>query len=118
MMNIYRVYQIDLKKPYGDTDNMGYFRTIADAKAFVRSRAPKCRVKHADVLNGKWRMERRNIQQSPVGDTVGYYPKGHPEEFDTWFITRIYIPPGKDGICKTFNHESKFVLDVLAKMVA
>jgi len=113
-MNIYRVYQ---SNPNGvpDTDNMGYFRTIADAKAFVRSRAPKCRVKHSDALNGQWTMERRNIQETPAGDTIGYYPKGHYKEFDTWLIKRIEIPAGKDGICRTFKNESWFMMDVLAQ---
>jgi len=113
-MNIYRVYQ---SNPNGvpDTDNMGYFRTIADAKAFVRSRAPKCRVKHSDALNGQWTMERRNIQLTPHGEDAGYYPKGHYKEFDTWFISRVEIRNGKDGICFTFNVESKFMLEVLAQ---
>jgi len=115
MMNIYRVYQ---RNPNGspDTDNVGYFRTIADAKAFVRSRSPKCRVKHSDTLDGMWTMERRNIQLTPAGDTIGYYPKGHYKEFDTWFISRIEIPAGKDGICKSFQRESWFMLAVLSKM--
>jgi len=113
MMNIYRVYQ---SNPNGvpDINNMGYFRTIADAKKFVRSRAPKCRVKHSDTLNGQWTMERRNIQR--IACLALYYPKGHCKEFDTWLIKRIEIPAGKDGICFTFNVESKFMMDVLSKM--
>ena len=114
-MNIYRVYQGNLNGP-PNTDNVGYFRTIADAKMFVRTRAPKCRVKHADVLNGKWTMERRNIQLTPHGEDVGYYPKGHHREFDTWFIKRIEIPSGKDGICTTLWRESTYMLDVLSKI--
>jgi hypothetical protein len=61
-------------------------------------------------------MERRNIQETPAGDTIGYYPKGHYKEFDTWFISRVEIRNGKDGICFTFNVESKFMLEVLSKM--
>ena len=115
MMNIYRVYQ---RNPNGspDTDNVGYFRTIADAKAFVRSRSPKCRVKHSDALWGQWTMECRNIQLTPHGEDAGYYPKGHYKEFDTWKIKRIEIPSGKAGICKSFQHESSFMLDVLSKV--
>ncbi len=114
-MNIYRVYQ-DNPNGSPDTNNLGYFRTIADAKAFVRSRAPKCRVKHSDALNGQWRMERRNIQLTPHGEDAGYYPKGHYKEFDTWLIKRIEISSGKDGVCKSLKRESLFMLDVLSKI--
>jgi len=70
-------------------------------------------------------MERRNIQETPHEEDAGYYPmkpmgkprqKGHYKEFDTWLIKRIEIPAGKDGICRTFKHESGFMMDVLSKM--